>query len=284
MPGSERAENMIRLGGYYPKLNFGFAGGTLCLHNELFSECSQRSAFTALEILPDQFHFASDLQKEVWKSRFQMIHCGPLLDETLVCQIPGEEGSLRKEFFRTVELLLSRLQQDSIPAGILDFGLGSILGDESRKKSLARLLHQMRSVLYRTGRTLLLPLTIPVADPSVPGRTMAFLRELMIPQLKICLYITPHELQKNFSPADLAGSLYLETASVYFRYQADCGNTLKRVHLVPWLRYFARGGFRGPFFYCPVSRENRLASVQSLACSRLTEELKSSGSVSPERK
>lgn len=284
MPGSERAENMIRLGDYYPKLHFGFAGGSLCLKNEHYAECCDRSSFSALEILPDLFHYAPDPQKEFWRSRFHVIHCGPLLDESLVRQIPGENGSLRKEFLRTVEGLLLQLQMDSIPAGILDFGVSSVLGDEDRTKSLAQLLQQLRGVLYRTGRTVLLPLAIPCADPALPEMCMRFLRELMIPQLKVCLQISPHELQKDFSPSELAGRLYLETASVHIRYQADCGNTLKRVHLVPWLRYFARTGFRGPFFYSPVSRENTLAAVQSLACSRLTEELKNSGNTVPERK
>ncbi|MBO5724982.1 MAG: hypothetical protein J6S58_09165 [Lentisphaeria bacterium] len=284
MPDSVRAENLIRLGEYYPKLNFGFAGGALSLRGDLFTECCDRSGFTALEILPDQFHFASDAQKNLWNKRFHVIHCGTLLDSSLVRQIPEEEESLRREFLRTVTHLLVRMQQDSIPAGILDFGLSSILNDPEKKSALARLLTRLHNPLYRTGRILLLPLHLPCADPEMPEKVMRFLRELMISQLKVCLRIYPHEISREFSPYDLAGHLHQETASVQFRYHADSGNTLLRAHLVPWLRYFSRTGFTGPFLFCPFYREDRLASLQSLACSRLAEELRNGRSSPPERK
>lgn len=273
MPDSVHAENVIRLAEYYPELNFGFASGALALKGELFTECSDRPAFNALELLPDQFCAASEHQLSAWKKRFKVIHCGSLLDRALVRLIPGAAPAIRNDFLRTAEEILIKMQQREITSGVLDFGLASVLPDPEKKKELCSLLMKLHPVLYKTNRILMLPVHLPFSDENMSRLVTEFLQEMMMGQLKICLQIHPHELGRDFSPRALAGLLRLETAQVRFCYNADCSNTLVRAHLVPWLRYFSLVRFTGPILFCPYSRDNRLAVQQSKACSLLAEEL-----------
>lgn len=273
MPDSVHAENVIRLAEYYPDLNFGFASGALALKGELFAECSDRPGFNALEVLPDQFFAASEYQLSAWKKRFKVIHCGSLLDRALVRLIPGAEPAIRSDFLRTVEEILTKMQEIGIPSGILDFGLAGVLPDPEKKKELCCLLAKLHPILHKTERTLMLPVHLPFNDESMVRLVTGFLQEMMMGQLKICLQIYPHELGRDFSPRASAGLLRLETAQVRFCYNADCSNTLVRAHLVPWLRYLSLVRFTGPILFCPYSRDNRLAVQQSKACSLLAEEL-----------
>ena len=91
--------------------------------------------------------------------------------------------------------------------------------------------------------------------------------------LKLRLEIDPHQLKPDFKPEEIAGTFRLETRSVLFCCNADCGNRLLRQHLTPWMRYYALTGFPGPFLFCPFSQNNRLAVAESESYSRLTEEL-----------
>ena len=83
--------------------------------------------------------------------------------------------------------------------------------------------------------TLLLPFTLPCADPETPARFIQLLRRSMIPQLKLRLDLHLAALPPDASPRDLAGTLLQEVRSVFLRWNADSGEFPGKEQIAPWL-------------------------------------------------
>ena len=273
MRDSAVIKNIPSLNGYYRKVCFGFASARLELTPDRFAECADRKNFPAAEL---PFEFLSgrpEKELEKLRKRYRLLHCGNLLTPSLSTLILDAGSNMQREFVRTCTGIFKRMKELQLPAGALDFSLVQTLQDDQRRKILAGLLRKLHPVLQETGITLLLPVHLPLPDPALREKITGFLRDTMIPQLKLRLEIYPHELKQDFSPDGLAGTFRLETGSVLFCCNADCGNRLLRQHLTPWMRYYALTGFPGPFLFCPFSQDNRLAATESELYSRLAEEL-----------
>ncbi len=273
MQDSASIKNVLSMNRYYPKVHFGFAAARLGLAAERLHECTDRKNFAAAELPYEYYSSLPSAEKNRLKKRFPMIHCGSLFVPELTSIIPGADKKIRQDFIRTCSGILHELAADGIRHGALDFALVQTLQDDTRRKALTALLRELHPVLRETGFTLLLPARLPLPGTLAKEKLTGFLRETMIAGLKLRLEIHPHELKPNFRPEELAGTIRLETGSVMFCCNADSGNRLLRVHLTPWLRYFALTAFPGPFFFCPFSHENRLAAAESEAFSKLTEEI-----------
>lgn len=263
MPDSTFINAMISLKDYYERIHFGFASSTLSLTPELQKECLDNPVYTAAEITFEQLQEMTDAEKKILRNRYFHIQCGSLLSPQLVQLVLHAGTNIRHEFVRTCEEILAVLQKNDIQTGILDFNLASVLQNQDDTELLKKILQMLYPDLQKTGRTLLLPVHIPFENPDIRGKVSSFLRDMMIPNLKLQLMIYPHELKPDFIPFDLTGNLRLETRSVYFCCNADCGNRLVREHIIPWLKYFALTSFTAPYFFCPFSHENRMASVVS---------------------
>jgi|GEM_PF-1340655 len=273
MQDSASIKNVLSLNRYYPKVNFGFAAGRLGLSAELIRECTDRKNFAAAELPYEYYSALSSAEKKRLKQRFAMIHCGNFFVPELTSLILGAGKKIQNDFIQTCSGILRELAADGVRYGALDFALVQTLQDDSRRENMIALLRKLHPVLQETGSTLLLPVRLPLPGTLSKEKLTGFLRDAMIAGLKLRLEIHPHELKPDFRPEELAGTFRLETASVMFCCNADSGNRLLRVHLTPWLRYFALTAFPGPFFFCPFSRENRLASAESEAFSKLAEEI-----------
>ena len=273
MQDSASIKNVLSLNRYYPKVHFGFAAARLGLSTELIHECTDRKNFTAAELPYEYYSSLSSAEKKQLKKRFPLIHCGNLFVPGLTALLLGADKKIRQDFVRTCSGILYELAADGIRSGALDFALVQTLQDDSRREAVTGLLRKLHPVLQETGFTLLLPARLPLPGSLAKEKLTGFLRESMIAGLKLRLEIHPHELKPDFRPEEVAGTLRLETGSVMFCCNADSGNRLLRVHLTPWLRYFALTAFPGPFLFCPFSRENRLAAAESEAFSKLTEEI-----------
>ncbi|MBQ9337948.1 MAG: hypothetical protein IJS14_11705 [Lentisphaeria bacterium] len=273
MQDSAAIKNVPSLNGYYRKVSFGFASARLELTPERFAECADRKNFRAAE-LPSEYLAGLPVNElENLRKRYPVLHCGNLLTPSLATLILDAGRNMQREFVRTCAGIFRRMADLKLPAAALDFSLQQTLRDAGRRKILSGLLRELHPALHETGVTLLLPVRLPLPDPAWKETVTGFLRGTMIPRLKLRLEIYPHELKQDFSPEDLAGTFRLETGSVLFCCNADCGNRLLRQHLTPWMRYYALTGFPGPFLFCPFSQENRLAAAESESYSRLVEEL-----------
>lgn len=273
MQDSGAVKNVISLRDYSRKVNFGFAAGRLALSGSLFDECTDRQEFRAVEVSGEYFKSLPANRQQRLRKHFTQIHCGNLLTPSLATLIPGAGKHIRKEFIRTCEQVFRNLQTLGIECGALDFSLTAVLKDPDRKQLLSSLLRELHPALQATGRTLLLPVRLPFDEPDMPDRIMKFLRGLMIPGLKLRLDLYPHDMKPDFNPQELAKTLRLETRSVQFCFNADGGNRLMKVHIEPWLSYFALPGYTGPCLVCPFSLNNRLAAIESENFAALTQHL-----------
>ena len=273
MQDSASIKNVPSLNDYYRKVHFGFAAGRLDLPPALIGECTDRRNFDAAEL---PYEYWSGLPSEVktrLKKRFPVLHCGNFFASGLTELITGADKNLRNQFIRVCSGILCELAAEGIQYGALDFSLTQLLQDERRLEIVTGLLRKLHPVLLETGVTLLLPVRLPLPDPLLKEKITRFLRDEMIPNLKLRLEIYPHQLKPDFKPEDVAGTFRLETRSVLFCCNADTGNRIVRAHLTSWLRYFALNAFPGPYLFCPFSRENRLAAAESEALSKLTGEI-----------
>lgn len=274
MPDSDPVKNVISLRDYYPQLRFGFAAARANLPVSRLGECADLKYFEAIELHREQYDAIPSAERSAFLQRFKIVQAGSILETPLAYNILSAPESMQKDFVRTVSAALRGFEKAGIEFGTLHFSVASALEDPVRRKSLEKILRQLAPVLQETSRTLLLPFRIPAHKEDGINAFSAFLREMMIPNLKVRLDLYPHEMARDFDPVQLAGTLRLETRSVLFCYNADCGNRLVRAHLMPWLRYFSLLSFTGPFLVCPFSRDNRLASVEGEAFSRLAGEIK----------
>ena len=273
MPASDPIKNIPSLNDYYRRIHFGLAAGRMNLAAEQMADCTEQPNFSAVELPCDYFSALSGSAREKLRKRFSMVHCGNLFAKELTVLLPMAGKNIQRDFIRACRARLPELTSAGIRCCALDFSLIQVLGDEIQRKALSQLLRQLHPILHDSGMTVLLPVRLPLPDPKITEQITSFFREQMIPGLKLSLEIYPHQLKPDFKPEDIAGTFRLETASVLFCCNADSGNRLLRVHLTPWLRYFALTGFPGPFLFCPLSRNNRLALVESEAFSKLTEEI-----------
>ena len=273
MQDSASIKSMLSLNDYYRRICFGCAAGWLNLSAEQMDECIDQSNFSAVEVPFEYWNALPGPARQKFRKRFPVIHCGNLLVPGLTSLILSAGRNIQREFVRTCSGILRSLAADGISCGALDFSLVSALQDKDKLKTVSEILRKLHPVLLETGMTLLLPVRLPLPEPSLKDALTGFLRAQMIAGLKFRLEIYPHELKPDFKPEDLAGTMRLETRSVLFCCNADTGNRLLRVHLTPWLRYFALNAYPGPFFFGPFSRNNRLAALESETCSKLIEEI-----------
>ena len=273
MQALDSIKNIPSLNVYYRKLRFGFAAGRVNLPAALIEECTDLRNFSAVELSYEYCASLSRSEVSKLKKRFPDIHCGNFFTPEQTALILNAGRNIRNDFVRTCKTMFRELAERGILCGSLDFSLVNTLRDENQPAVVSEILHKLHPALLETGVTLLLPVRLPLPDPSLISGISRFLRDQMIANVKLRMEIWPHVLKPDFKPELLAGTLRLETGAMIFCCNADTGNRLVRPHLTPWLRYFALNGFRGPILFAPFSRGNRLAVIESEAFSKLTEEI-----------
>lgn len=267
--------NIIDMRRYYAKTVFGFAVAKTNLPVSRLPDAAEFKSFEALEIQHEQLDAMSVFRLEALLERFPVVHGGNLMDKSLSRNIISAPVKIQDDFVAESARLLKMIAaQYRLHTVALDLSAGSAIADPVQKEALRRILRRLYPFLLENGQTLLLPFRLPVLGGCSAAELASFLRETMIPSIKVRLDIYPHELKKNSDPREIAGNLRFETRSVIFCYDADGGNRLLRAHLVPWLKYFALNAFYGPYFVCPFSQEYRLSPLEAESYSKLVEELK----------
>lgn len=135
--------------------------------------------------------------------------------------------------------------------------MDTVLGNVSAEHGLQEILHAAAPILLRENMTLLLPYALPSEIPA--SEYSRFLRNTLLPCIKLRLDVHPWQMKPSLSPQNAAGTLRLETRVLTFRYDADCGNRILPVHVKEWKSYFSQMNLACSFLLCPFSRLNRMA-------------------------
>ena len=154
--------------------------------------------FSAIELPAETLELkeASYLLARVLRS-YKLVQTGSIIDSDVARNLPFSSESLFQEFAAYTEKLLTLFHSIGIRTVTFDPHMNNVLGDERALNSMLRLLRLIAPVLNRTGITLLLPISLPCADSAQPVRLIRFLRESMIPELKVRLDINPHEIPRS---------------------------------------------------------------------------------------
>lgn len=233
------------------------------------------STFSAIE-LPWEVFSGSEpesaaLLKDVRRSGKTII-CGSVMDSRLSRGIIFAEDKFQKDFSRQLVHALQFLASCGIRTATLDCPLENILSSEDAQKDMHEILLGAAPVIIKEKMTLLIPCTIPAAGPL--SNALRFMRNTMIPGVKLKLEIMPwHPDFAKKTIDDLLGSLLLETGSVIFRYDADCGNRIMKEQVKPVLTALKRVNYTGTVLLAPMSQGNRMTYAEACQFSGIVEEL-----------
>ena len=232
---------------YVRKSSFGFA-----------VEKMPQDDFAAdfFQELPERFS-AAEIPVALTENQIQIeglspVHACSLIEPGLLDNLSLSFPGLVRDCILGINRTIENLAQKKIFYGVLDFDLNSILAPE-REKLYLTIIKGLAHNLERYNFTLLLPFAIPAASPEIVRQVPAFLRKTLLPWVKLRLDVHAHELAPGFAPEKLAENLFSEIRSIRFLYLADTGNVLIPEHISPWIESLSAYGFRGPYFFAPVT-------------------------------
>lgn len=253
---------------------FGFAFARTNMSGAKAYELLDVPGFTAAEIQHELLFSDDAMEKKVFTDRFKSVHAGSIIDRSLSSYVLSASRSIQDDFVAECEKVMEKLARRGLRSMTMDFGMNTVLASPELRSGALEILRRLAPGLVRLKITLMLPFRIPALTSVRPADMSAFLRESMIPNLKVSLDIHPHELHSDFTVKDAAGTLPYEARSVFFTYDADCGNRLMKQHLQPWFDAFAFIGFRGPYFLCPYSKNHRLSVPEAESFIKLVSDLR----------
>ncbi len=210
---------------------------------------------------------------EKLKRTFSILHTGSFLDDAVAKNLPYASESIHAEFRSYSGQILTAARQAGLETLTFDPNLNQILDEEMAKNALIRLLKDIAPILLNLNITLLFPFSFPPKSTDSIKNLSAFLRNVMIPQVKLRLDVYPHLLKPTDHPVLQAKHLFTEVRAVFFRYNADSGNVLVPEHLEPWITEFAKKGFYGPYFAAPQTNRPELMEHESAAFLRVLEQI-----------
>ena len=255
--------------------DFGMALGNLEMPCDMLQDYLGFRTFTAIEFPLKVFlQNSSSLFRAISPGAFYVVHCSGIMDRDLSRTIAFSPESLQKDFAEEACFVLERLHAGNCLTASLECDMDQIFNDSDSRNALIGILHRLAPTLLRNRMTLLLPFRVPVYSPERPSMMNRFLRDAMIPGLKLRLDIHPYELEDGFSPKDSVGILFREVRSVTFLYDADCGNRITKKILRPWLEALDACAFSGPFLLAPYSMNQRMAFPEAESFAKIIADLR----------
>lgn len=232
---------------YVSETIFGFSTEKLPpeeIHGDFFQEMPER--FAAAE-LPG-YLIGSPVQTDGLIS----VHATSLMEPGILENLSVEQSGLLRDCIAGIARNIEQLAAKGVTSGILDLDFSTIFSS-GQKKLYQQILKGLAFTLERCSFTLLLPFSIPAASPELLQQAADFLRNSLLPWVKLRLDIHCHELSPGYDPETLAGALLHEVRSVRFLYFAESGNVLVPEHILPWIKSLSVYGFRGPCFFTPAA-------------------------------
>ena len=232
---------------YVRKSSFGFAVEKMP-QEEISADFFQE--------LPERFSAAEFpvvlIENQLQIEDLSPVHVCSLIEPGLLDNLSLSFPGLVRDCILGINRTIESLVQKKIFCGVLDLDFNSILAPE-REKLYLTILKGLAFTLEQYNFTILLPFAIPAVSPEIVRQVSAFLRKTLLPWVKLRLDVHAHELAPGFSPEELVGSLFTEIRSIRFLYLADAGNVLIPEHISPWVESLSVYGFRGPYFFAPVT-------------------------------
>jgi len=259
----------------FTKKHFGMALARMNMPVSELHDFLNVPQFDAIEVPAECFEqFSPEIASKLTPQRFEHIHCGGLLEYQLTRNIPLCGRSIQDRFISEAVIVLNRLAASGIGFAALEFAMNDVLGSKTETENVRYILKKLAPVLREFEITLLLPFRIPVQSDSEAEAMMKFLRDSLVPDVKVRLDIHSHALPRNFTPEKTAGLLRYETKSLMFVYDADSGNRLMPNHVIPWISYMEEVGVNGPFLVSPQSHNQRMSLPESDFFARFVSELR----------
>lgn len=246
--------------------SFGLALSSMCMTAEGIGDFLEFPEFDAVE-LPCEIFTAKHrenaaLRKRIFQS-YRRVLCGGIMDSRLTGTVPFADRRMRTAFVCECEKIIVQLAAQGIHTASLECPVGAALANSESANALREILLMLAGPLNQCAFTLLLPVILPDPDGPAPERIALFMRNLLIPNIKLRIDVHPWRITGGMTPKQLCGHLNFETRAISFRYDADCGNRVLRNHLKPWLAYLAETSFSGPALLCPFSQRNRMALAEA---------------------
>mgnify|MGYP003321588241 CR=1 FL=1 len=217
------------------QISFGMAFSSMSMQSQMLDDFLLINQFSSFEfpweiIFPaGQYLSILSIPDKVRKLNKSLI-CGGIMEERLTCEIPFADEKMRQHFTQQLISALKKLSQVHVYIASLECPLENIIGDETATASLQEILRAVAPILISENMILLLPLRMP---SNIAPDVVKFLRDTMIPNIKLRLDIHPWDLHSVKNPEIMAGRLNFETKVITFRYDADCGYKIKKTHLAP---------------------------------------------------
>ena len=234
-------------GKYVSETMFGFSAEKVpasMLPPDFFLELPER--FSVAEI-PGEL-IGNPLQTEGLFS----VQASSLMESGILENISLHQTGLLRDCIAGIAGTVEQLVQKGVTSGVLDLDFSSIFSRE-QEQLYHLILKGLAFTLERYSFTILLPFSIPTVSPELILQAVRFLRQTLLPWVKIRLDIHCHELSPGYDPESMAGMLFPEVRSLRFLYLAESGNVLVPEHILPWIGSLSVYGFRGPCFFTPAA-------------------------------
>ena len=246
------------------------------LDSNALSECLGLPGIEAAGIQVDSLS-ADALSKLRSERHGFVLHAGRLLDQSVSENILYAPQKMREAFAEKISALLMLAKTNGFACASLDIGLEQSLADSKLRQTALELFRRMIPALLKSGVKLALPCRVPsLSRESYPGELALFIKDCMVPGLKVSLELHPHELQQGFDPAPLIKGLEFDIASVILMYNADNG-TLVKAHIEPWVTMLLRYGFKGPYLACPKSGAKSRLPAECISLAKLLSGIRKNG-------
>ncbi len=255
---------------------FGMAFAGMNISPEEMEDFLGIEEFNAAE-LPWEIlvHARHDTLRKKAAKQFECLYCGGIMDTRLSRNIPFMDAKTVRAFSLQLENSLRTLAEANIHAAVLECPLNGILGNAGAEETLRTILKSASGILLEADITLLLPLSLPEPERNdLPQEAARFIRNTLLPKVKLRLDINPWLIEKNQDIRALAGMLHFECAALMFHYNADGGGRILKRQITPWLDYLSVSAFSGAVLLCPHSAGNRMAMPEADSFSKIISELK----------
>ena len=205
------------------------------------------------------------------------LHAGRIIDQTLSQNILYAPKKMREDFARQLASLLSSAAARGFASASLDLGLEGSMEDKNLRQAAISIIRELAPTLIKAPLKLALPCRVPsLTKENYPAALAEFIKDCMIPGVKVSLEVHPHELPADFSAAAQIRGIEFDLALVTLMFSADSGNRIVRAHLEPWISLLGAYGFKGPYLICPKSGDRTRLPAECETLAKLIESIRKS--------
>lgn len=167
-------------------------------------------------------------------------------------QIVSDQPKILKGF---VDQISKRISDPSyLPVKSLSLDIGIDFSTENREMYDARieLIKKVSVLAFANNIRIDLPLRMPFILDDIAQFHIKFLKEAISPSVALSIDIHPHELSRDFSVEQLMRWSKFDIGTIRFIYEPEAGNRIVKQHILPWIKFLSKNGYKGEIFFAPV--------------------------------